>query len=214
MIELLQDMGERLRGAAQEAGYDVSPWPDLAKKSFRGSNEEQEFTAKLPYLLGLRIGPYPIIASVVELEDEANVLLQHQRLLKQAVIARSYLPQAKMVDLHLLLVTHETPRAVNLCELIERDESVCRKLVWIAPTEGRDNSFNLFIARTFMARPWRRVQKELIGPLDQNTALVQRALISEGLSPQIAGAWVEICASESDPVERVRKMIQAMEATP
>jgi hypothetical protein len=82
---------------------------------------------------------------------------EHQR---TAAIARTSLDEKRQDDLVLLFVgppgSEKDAEWTALSSQIERNDLVCRKLVWLPPqTEGSCKaSLQSFLRRTFLARPW------------------------------------------------------------
>jgi hypothetical protein len=85
--------------------------------------------------------------------------------LEQAAKARSHLGIRKE---NLVLFVVVPPGAsgdrawLDVVHTIERDERVCRKMVFLPPTldEDIDDAISLFLDRTFLAQPWLGVQSE------------------------------------------------------
>lgn len=77
-----------------------------------------------------------------------------------AAIARTWLLTDYSDDLNLFLVgpigSGDEAEWKNFCEVIERNELVCRKLVWLPKKheEGWSDEVEAFLERTFLAEPW------------------------------------------------------------
>ena len=56
-------------------------------------------------------------------------------------------------------------------ELIEADDRVCRKLVWLPPESDVTSSATMFLRRTFVAKPWASATKKTVPRLDQMSAI-------------------------------------------
>ena len=100
---------------------------------------------------GLIVGGRPVLVGLLpESSDPTEINGAMRRYRNQAVIARSWLTPDETVDLHLFLaspVGAQGELAWRQAALaIERDERVCRKLVWLRPsTEGQEAaSFSAF----------------------------------------------------------------------
>lgn len=214
-MKLVADFCRRLKARAEALHLVAEDFPMLVSSSFRGRDEDAlEATTELA---GLRLGAYPVIVSPLSTKAESDVRRQVRLLHNQAIVARSYLTNAQVVDLHVFFVAE--PDASDdewrkYVDVIERDESVCRKLVWTRTTTV-SQSFERFVQRTFLARPWDGETGETDVPLDQNVSLVQHVLESHGLSPSAASEWIA-AASEPQhggPAELVRRLISAMDRT-
>jgi hypothetical protein len=125
----------------------------------------------------------------------------------QASIDQAYCPEAAD-DIFVFFVATRSPSAgrdawATFAERIERDDRVCRKLVWIPPTgvaaEPLRKAAGEFLDRTFLAEPW-NVKGSSGGP--QEIDPVQRALASmdtTGLPAQsVLAAWFAALASGDD----------------
>lgn len=91
--------------------------------------------------------------------DPAAVQERLRRYHYQALIARSWLG-AKGEDLQLFLVgpagADAKPEWRRVAHQIERNERVCRKVVWLPPADGSiEASLAFFLSRTYLARPWK-----------------------------------------------------------
>ncbi len=184
---------DRLTASAVSLGWEASPAPDFTRPNFRGRADAGP--AELPTeAYGLRLGDYPAIVAPVVLGDTRGMRSSLRGLHSQMVIARSYMRPGEVINAHLLLCA-VSPAAGedwrSAVDLAERDEAVCRKIVWIPDAAGIDASYDDFLARTFMAMPWAQTDEKLNAPLDNNQGLAQRALTKHGLSAAEANRWVE-----------------------
>lgn len=108
----------------------------------------------------LAMGHHSILIGALG-EDAGQSVVQDRlrRWHNQAVIARSWLG-ARSDDLLLILVgpprSGASDRWKRIAQEIERNERVCRKLIWLPSTElaERPASLETFIGRTCLARPW------------------------------------------------------------
>lgn len=196
------DLSTRLIASATKLGWKAVPAPEFTQPRFRGRSDDS--SVPLPSeAYGLRLGAYPAVVATVALGAVDAMRAQLRRLHSQIVIARSYMRPEEVINAHLMLcavdpVPDEDWR--NAVDFAERDESVCRKIIWIPDTAALDASYEVFLARTFMAAPWRRVDERLNAPLDNNQGLAQRVLMSRGLSDAEAARWVEVVgALRTDP---------------
>jgi hypothetical protein len=80
---------------------------------------------------------------------------------RRAVIALTWMEPVLRSDLNLFILgppgSDDVPEWVDFAWHVERNEQVCRKLVWLPPTEQDEwmQSAEAFCDRTFLARPWR-----------------------------------------------------------
>lgn len=108
----------------------------------------------------LAMGHHSILIGALG-EDAGQSVVQDRlrRWHNQAVIARSWLG-ARSDDLLLVLVgpprSGASDRWKRIAQEIERNERVCRKLIWLPPAElaERPASLETFLGRTCLARPW------------------------------------------------------------
>jgi hypothetical protein len=187
------DLRDRLVASAEALGWTVTAMPEFTQLRFRGRADDS--SAPLPREAhGLRLGAYPVIVAPVALGAVDAMRAYLRPLHNQMVIARSYMRPEEVINAHLLLCAIDPVRDKdwrNAVDFAERDETVCRKIVWIPDAAALDASYDDFLARTFMASPWRRANERLNAPLDNNQGLAQRVLTSHGLSGAEAARWVE-----------------------
>jgi hypothetical protein len=97
--------------------------------------------------------------------------------------------------------------------LIERDDRVCRKLVWLPPGDDADmdGSLNDFISRTFLARPWLSpaLRSQTLDGLANLLPLFRDA----GMSESEAHAWMEILSAPGENNVLVDDLIGALEGS-
>lgn len=95
-------------------------------------------------------------------------------LLAQAEVAflRTSVAPGRNEDFMLMFVTNagadREPEWIALAAEIERNDRVCRKLVWLPPAaaDKTDESVQSFLGRSFLARPWLYVSPEALTALD------------------------------------------------
>ncbi|CAO3408513.1 ABC-three component system middle component 1 [Azospirillum largimobile] len=174
-------------------------------------------------VLSLAIGHHRILIGALDeraISDGAQAELR--RYLNQAAIAWSWLGQSGD-DLLLILVgpegkddDGEWQQAVSA---IERDERVCRKLVWLPRSEPgkRDKSLQALIDRTFLARPWPPSQPDaedgapaISSDLDLMARLFAR-VTQGGLSAVEARRWIEILTAPEEQPDLAEKLVAALE---
>jgi hypothetical protein len=168
---ILNEFMQRLTATAQSrATTDNRPQKVESKPEFVGTAFNGGATAAttlsasdLPgECIALSIGRFALILGVLpDSPTQEAVQEAVRRYRNQCVIARSYLSPSQSLDLQLMLLG---PRGSDidsnwdtLAKLVERDDRVARKLVWLMPEipDRDEESFNQFIKQTFLARPWR-----------------------------------------------------------
>ncbi|MGU3543377.1 ABC-three component system middle component 1 [Methylobacterium sp. A52T] len=207
-----QDLRDRLFGSAEALGWPAAAVQEFTQPRFRGRTDES--SATLPSeAYGMRLGAYPVIVAPVALGGVNAMRANLRPLHSQMVIARSYMRPEEVINSHLLLCAVDPVRDEdwrNAVDFAERDENVCRKIVWIPDSVALDASYDEFLARTFMATPWFRADERLDASLDSNQGLAQRVLTSHGLSSAEAARWVEIVNTlKSDPEAMVAALSAA-----
>ncbi len=146
------------------------------------------------------IGPKP--------EDVPTALSDH---LLQAAKARSHLGPKKE-NLLLFLVGPASPASdpnwMYIVDEIERDERICRKMVFLPPLAEADVDAEMgwFISRTFLARPWERSTAQAdLDPL----------LTTLNDTGDIPRAWVPIIQrAEGDASSLVEQLLASLPSTP
>lgn len=213
-MKLIEDMCERLLAAAEANKWEKRKAPELVAHNFRGGDIQTD--VKLPQnARGLMLGRYPVVACELRLSSPDEVEVDLRAAHNQVMIARSYLSNMQVIDAHIFFVAEEPKSDVDWkrqVDLVERNERVCRKLVWMRHASDADNSFGCLIDRSFLAQPWQDVSQLIGAPLDQNERLVELVLESQGLSAALAAAWVELAKAESDDANHlVEQLVAAME---
>lgn len=95
------------------------------------------------------------------------------------------------------------PEWIALAAEIERNDRVCRKLVWLPPgtAERSNESVRSFLGRSFLARPWLSESPEPLAALDAATS-----------PSELLGDWEVILdqnlRSEPDYVTLIRALIE------
>ena len=157
------------------------------------------------------VGPYSILISNLKDATTASVALRSYY--TQAAIARGSLG-GRDSDLYLFLIGPAGAKSDEqwqcLAHTIERDESICRKLVWL-PSEAEDvdtirRDAETFCDRTFLARPWQSSQQAVQHDLDAINAIYEklRAGFTEHtrLSADVLRRWLRIL-EQSDELPKV-----------
>ena len=216
-MTLLHELSTRLLEAAKTNGWPAREAPDLVSRQFRG--REGEADVSLPKnARGLKLGFYPVIAAQLRLAPEEALEADLKAAHNQMIIARSFLLSGEVVDAHIFFVTPEPSEDTDWkqrIDHIERDQTVCRKLVWMPAAGALDASFKAFVQRTFLARPWIDAEQRSDAPLDQNEQLVETVLQEKGLSAEAATAWVRLVKNQpEDPEQLVELLVAQLELRP
>jgi hypothetical protein len=211
---LLDDMCDRLLKAASKKKWDSREEPAIVSRSFRG--DPNDLAEKLPlHARGLRLGHYPVLACELELTSRETLNKTLRAAHNQMIVARSHLSGSEVIDAHIFFVAGEPSASADWeqeIDLIERNETVCRKLVWMPDRSDLAGSFEELIGRSFLAQPWDDVAARHDAPLDQNEEIVEQVLQEKGLSPAAASKWVAIAKTENqDPDAIVDLLVSIME---
>jgi hypothetical protein len=203
---------EKLKASAKVLGWPATMEPDFAAPKFRGRQDAS--AAALPEItIGLRLGAYPLLIAPISLSSTDEMQASLRALHNQMVIARSYMRAEEVINAHIMLCVTATNPQVDwrgIIDLAERDETVCRKVVWMPNKDALDASYDHFLARTFLAQPWRSLEAVLNAPLDHNQGLAERILISHGLSEHAAKQWVALAeAYKDDPDGLIPQLVAA-----
>ncbi|GAB2863300.1 hypothetical protein GCM10027277_34960 [Pseudoduganella ginsengisoli] len=94
---------------------------------------------------------------------------------------------------------------------IERDDRVARKLVWLLPDTPEEDgeSYDQFIKRTFLAKPWSEPDQLGNQALDK---LSDANVKVDGLSHSLVDEWKRIALDqEKTPDEIVEALVKAWE---
>jgi hypothetical protein len=212
---MIDELCTRLLASAASIGWQAGNEHTFVSKRFRGRDDDAQVL--LPAgARGLRLGRYPVLVSAIDLKNSEGMLVQLRSVHNQMVIARSFMRADEVIDAHIILVA-QVPSAdadwAQLVDLVERDEAVCRKIVWVPNFNGLDASYDSFIDRTFLAEPWASIDAQTNAPLDQNGRLVENILRKNGLTEAAAATWVVLADSSSDdPDALVDQLVAAMGA--
>ncbi len=206
-----------LRSYAVGLELTVQTAPQLASTVFRGGDAHTAAKlepSELPNVVrAVHIGRYAILLGLlpeVASAEAVNETLRRYR--NQCVIARSYLTPNEALDLQLFLVGPRGSERKSdwqpLALVIERDDRVARKLVWLRPSEpeAEEASFADFIKRTFLARPWQHDAMFTMAALDN---LNRAAAIGE-VPRDTVGEWVQLALTRrEDPLSLVEGLVDA-----
>jgi hypothetical protein len=209
--EILRD---KLLASARTLGWPVAVESDFASPRFRGRQDPS--AAPLPdTTIGLRLGAYPVLVAPVALNSRDQMQTSLHALHNQMVIARSYMRAEEVINGHIMLCVTTTNAHADwrgIIDLAERDETVCRKVIWLPEADAVDASYELFLARTFLAQPWRSLEAVLNAPLDHNQGLAERILVRHGLSEPAAKRWVALAETyREDPDGLIPQLVTARE---
>lgn len=205
---------DKLTVSAKSLGWTATIEPDFTSPKFRGRQDAS--AASLPETaIGLRLGAYPLLVAPIALNSSEEMQASLRALHNQMVIARSYMRAEEVINAHIMLcvtTTHSEADWRGIIDLAERDETVCRKVVWMPDTDALDTSYDLFLARTFLAQPWRSLEAVLNAPLDHNQGLAERILVRHGLSQRAAKRWVVLAETyKDDPDGLIPQLVAARE---
>ncbi|WP_428153851.1 ABC-three component system middle component 1 [Brevundimonas sp.] len=212
----LTEFCDRVLDAATGAGWTANRVDDYAARRFPSGDDEVS-PLKSGEVVGLQLGDYPVLAATLHLNDRAALAARLKSLHGQVVIARAYMRPHEVINTHLFLCATESGAGdwESIVDIAERDESVCRKVVWVPPSENVDQSFDAFVSRTFLARPWEGGDAVLDAPLDHNRNVVKSALVAAGLDAAMAVRWEQLVDKNTDdPDVLVEKLVALMEAKP
>lgn len=207
-------LSEKLVASAKSHAWPVEIEPDFTSPRFRG--REDSSAAALPFTaIGLRLGAYPVLVAPIALDSSEKMQVSLRVLHNQMVIARSYMSADEVINAHIMLCVTATNSQADwrgLIDLAERDDTVCRKVVWMPDVVAIDASYDAFLARTFLAQPWRSLEAVLNAPLDHNQGIVERILVKHGLSAPTAKRWILLAENyKNDPEGLIPELVAARE---
>lgn len=211
----LDEFVERLEAAAIANDWPVESVDEFLLPRFRGRSDDSVVDQSAD-IAALRLGAYPVLVAMIELEDIPRIGKDLKRLHGQMVVARSYMKPSEVINAHLLLCATRSKSDVDwrvVKDIAERNEAVCRKVVWMLDPKGIETSWADFIDRTFLATPWRQMDTQPGTALDSTVSVARRVLEDEGLPSVTAAKWVAIAQVETDdPENRVNLLVDALEA--
>ncbi len=207
-----EDLKARLISTAIQLGWTAADVTDFVSPQFRGRPDAS--TAALPKVAyGLRLGSYPVIVAPITLGTTAEMQTALRLLHSQMIIARSYMGRDEVINAHIFLCAVGATASTdwrNVIDLAERDEKVCRKMVWLPDSKALNVSYEDFRARTFLAAPWSVVNEQLNARLDTNQGLAAKLLTDSGLAEAAVPKWIEIVnQSANDPDTMVTRLVDA-----
>lgn len=221
-MDLLKMLSDRLIARASDLQLQFQERPSalhetrMRSAGFVGIDDDAAPDASLPqeaesYIIGhhaILLGK--LEGSLVDAEKQWN------RFLNQAAIARSWLPANVSEDLNLFFVGPSDGNALEswreLAAEIERDDRVCRKLVWLPPasTGELESSLNRFLSRTFLARPWSEAGAPGEHEIDRLRNLGSK-LESDAATHSTVEEWLKILrASQGDSNDLVQQLTEAI----
>jgi hypothetical protein len=193
--------------AAEAVSLTVVKAADLSSNVFRGGEDSasaQLSPSDLPASVRvMKVGRYLVLLGILpEQASTESVNEAVRRYRNQCVIARSYITPNEALDLQLILIGPRGSERVNdwqtLALLVERDDRVARKLVWLRPSDpGADTkSFEEFTKRSFLARPWNHDAVFTMAALDN---LNRAAAMADSSIPRnTVDEWIKLALTESD----------------
>ncbi|MGO8122181.1 ABC-three component system middle component 1 [Rhizobium ruizarguesonis] len=217
--DALRWIADTLKEYAEEADLPFREAPELASSVFRGAKDTGAASIAsrdLPFSCGgLEIGRYHVLFGLLPEAPREEDILETLRLFRnQCVVARSYIAPNAALDLQLFLIG---PRGSEIAEpwhplalLIEREERVARKLVWLRPDHANNDtkSFADFTKRSFLARPWKHDARFSMATLDN----ISQAAPDEDIPRTTAGEWVKLAAEHrGDPAALVDGLVRSWE---
>jgi hypothetical protein len=216
-VETLRWVEHALALCAGKIKLNVRAVPELASQAFEGGQESPSARLEardLPSIVrGLQIGRYAVLLGLLpEVAREDEIVETLRRFRNQCVVARSHLSPNAALDLQLILVGPRGSEPSDpwhaLALMVERDERVARKLVWLRPVEAAKDaeSFDDFTKRTFLARPWEHEGFFSMAPLDN----IGRAATEGEVPRTTAGEWIKLATEiQSDPAALVDGLVAA-----
>jgi len=138
---------------------EVSKVTSTQSKAVQVSSPEEQTAGVFVDFYAVLISDLPTETSStrVTIEDLQSKLVLQQR---RAAIALTWLPSSMRSDLNLFIVapagSSDSTEWSDFAAQAERNEHVCRKLVWLPPADSKQwkVSARNFCERTFLARPW------------------------------------------------------------
>lgn len=169
LTDLLMKAAERIGATLEEAAPDLIGErlnsEVLSEVASRSAAKRQE--NDLPKsAFGVRIDDIPVL--IGELSGtalRAGIESQLRRYRNQATIARSWLgPGAPNLQLFLIGPAGALSKSEwrQSAAEIEADDRTCRKLVWLYDRAPTLDDAEMFLNRTFVARPWPTSQRQVL----------------------------------------------------
>jgi hypothetical protein len=166
----IEALKQRLCREAEKLQWPVKEAPsELLHTQISLSSKSQKMGSQTDRpeieMTAMYVGDYAVLIGPLEnrqpnfatSESDRSVLDAYYR---RAAIARTCLPNDRCEDLILFLVgpsgSDTDPDWKADAAQIERNDAVCRKIVWLPPSQETtwDASLDRFQRRTFLARPW------------------------------------------------------------
>lgn len=166
---------------------------------------------------GILLGHYAILTSALgESPAEASQWIHASEY--HAIATLSWLPRKYREDLHLFFVgptgADGDPAWLEIASRIERDERICRKLVWLPSKTRVQESADIFLERTFFARPWEALTSPSQPRLDPIEDVVQMLSTIQDLRdtpPTIVRKWLDVLTQPGEVSDVVTPLILALE---
>lgn len=161
----LENLQSWLAGAAEKVGLSAVDAPELTGNIFMGGDATASArlaASELPSpVRALRIGRYTLLLAMLPQEPSLGAVNEAlRRFRNQCVVVRSFLSANEVLDVQGILVGPRGSERVDdwgaLALLVERDDRVARKFVWLRPADEAADHESLadLVKRTFLARPW------------------------------------------------------------
>ncbi|RNJ45816.1 hypothetical protein B5V01_10995 [Mesorhizobium erdmanii] len=207
-----EELRDRLFASAERMGWPHEEVPSFVSPQFRGRPDAS--TAPLPQeAFGIRLGAYPAIVAPVTLGTSAEMQEALKLLHSQMVIARSYMTRTELINAHIFIcAVNPSPKADwrSVIDIAERDEAVCRKLVWLPDAKKLNTSYEAFRDRTFLAAPWELAVERRDAALDRVQGLAANLLVEAGLDEETASKWIDIVNQpDQDEDTMVERLVRA-----
>lgn len=223
MSTQLEDFVRRTINAAANAQVAFKRRPELVSGDFRGGFGEKVLRgSNLPTEVDTgTLGRHSILFGCLPPSPDVEIVRDNvRRLRNQAVVARSHLPVEQALDIQIWLVgsigSQDNPEWRALALAIERDDRVARKLVWLPPQreDELESDFSVFIARTFLARPWKASAPQGSAQLDRLAGLLAVAA-DLGIESATLEEWFEQASNPelSDGSELVDHLVESWRRT-
>ncbi|MER8428042.1 hypothetical protein [Mesorhizobium sp. M1403] len=122
--------------------------------------------------------------------------------------------RAEVINAHIFLCAVDAALDTDwryVIDIAEREETGCRKVIWLPNPRRLDQSYDEFRARTFLAAPWDDVAERHDAQLDYDQGLAAKLLIEAGLPEDIAPDWIDIVEAGEDMDTMVERLVRTRE---
>jgi hypothetical protein len=205
--------------AATAVGLPAADAPQLTSDVFLGGEGSETARLKVSDLLhplrALQLGRFTVLLAMLPEEPSLEAVTEAlRRFRNQCVIARSYLSVNQALDLQGILIGPRGSEPMDewrpLALLLERDDRVARKFVWLRPANeaADDASFADLIKRTFLARPWVNDATFTMAALDNLNRAA--AMWDTSVPRDTVDEWVNLSLAPRDDADT---LVQGLVAT-